>query len=158
MKNKIKREKYQHWKDIKRKADWYKPTPEQQPIFSDDEDKENNCVENNEEEIKQKGYKSLKKHFNLRKKLKPKLAETALMAKYLADDASKRVKGKLKSRGLTKALNILLATAGNANTALWEPGDKPATSKISSITTKARSNVNTSTTTSTKARSIDFSV
>ena len=70
------------------------------------------------------------------KKLKPKLAETALMAKYLADDASKRVKGKLKSLGLTKALNILLATAGSANTALWEPGDEPVTSKISSITTK----------------------
>ena len=55
MQNKVKRDKYKYRKDIKQKADWYKPTIAQQPIISEDIDEENNCVETNEDEIRKKG-------------------------------------------------------------------------------------------------------
>ena len=55
MQNKIKRDKYKYRKDMQRKADWYKPTLEQQPIFSEDDDEEKHNVETKEDEIKIKG-------------------------------------------------------------------------------------------------------
>ena len=66
------------------------------------------------------------------------ISETMEIAKYIASDVKKRVKSKLFSHGLSKALHQLLENENRAD--IWYPGDEPSKSSIIPTSTIHSSN------------------
>ena len=136
--NKKKREKHKYCKDLHKKYERYKPTKEQQPIV-EPEEMDINRVKLKANRISRNTYKDILSS-------KPRLAETAMMAKYLSANVKKKMKNRIQSWKLSRALNFIILK-NESRTSIWDAGDEPTCSRLSVCLTPSHS----------QARSINFS-
>jgi len=126
-KNHKKKTKDQHWKDLRRKMEFYRPTIAQQPIRNSELEEDMMSMEAKMDCIKKKEANK----FKLFSSFRPKPAETEEINKYLASVAKKKIKSSIFCKGRSKALDSFLHQFARLDDVQqWEKGDEPTVSCV----------------------------